>query len=54
MVDYHVGTLDAKAVKLLADGEGAALESTEARDIFLQSKQWTKAIMWLVCPLGSI
>lgn len=43
MQDYHIGTLDEASRKLLADP--GASESNEPRDIFLQSKAWSKAIL---------
>lgn len=46
MPDYHIGTLDETAQKILANGETIVEENTTIkRDIFLQSKVWTKAIL---------
>lgn len=44
MPDYHIGSLDQKSLKLLADAEPLP-EGTEPRPIFLQSKVWSKGIL---------
>jgi nitrate reductase (NAD(P)H) len=44
MPDYHIGSLDEASRAILEDGEGTT-ESAEPRDIFLQSKAWSKAIL---------
>ncbi|KAJ2989977.1 hypothetical protein NUW58_g3186 [Xylaria curta] len=45
LVDYHIGTLDATSQSRLSDGETAAPEDAPPRDVFLQHKVWTKAIL---------
>ncbi|KAI0203985.1 nitrate reductase [Astrocystis sublimbata] len=47
MVDYHIGTLDKTSQSLLAaDGEPtAASENAPPREVFLDHKVWTKAIL---------
>lgn len=44
MPDYHIGTLDERAKKILAAGEAdSGPVSTEKRPTFLQPRAWTKA-----------
>ncbi|KAI5926711.1 nitrate reductase [Camillea tinctor] len=45
MVDYHIGSLDRASLDALANCGNDAVEGTEPREIFLQSKAWTKAIL---------
>ncbi|KAL4795646.1 hypothetical protein BDV19DRAFT_362379 [Aspergillus venezuelensis] len=46
MPDYHIGTLDAAAVKALAQGStDDANENAEPRETFLTPKSWTKATL---------
>jgi nitrate reductase (NAD(P)H) len=45
MQDYHIGTLDSAAIKALASGEAAGPETSATREIFLQAKSWTKALL---------
>ena len=45
MQSYHVGSLDEASRAILADGAEVPSESQAPRDIFLQSKTWTKAIL---------
>ena len=44
MQSYHIGSLDEKSRAVLADGDSAPTETVQ-RDIFLQSKTWSKAIL---------
>ncbi|KAL1628717.1 hypothetical protein SLS56_005709 [Neofusicoccum ribis] len=44
MPDYHVGTLDEASKRVLSEGE-VKPENTGPRDIFLDSRAWTKAIL---------
>ncbi|KAI1338530.1 hypothetical protein F5Y15DRAFT_120568 [Xylariaceae sp. FL0016] len=44
LVDYHIGTLDAIALKTLTSDEPETTPETN-RPIFLQTKIWTKAIL---------
>ncbi|KAK3390465.1 hypothetical protein B0H63DRAFT_538702 [Podospora didyma] len=44
MPKYHIGTLDARSLALLAATEPVA-ESSEPRPVFLQPKTWSKAIL---------
>jgi nitrate reductase (NAD(P)H) len=44
MPDYHIGSLDEGARKILAEGEKKA-ESTGPRPVFLDSRTWTKAAL---------
>ncbi|RDW92148.1 nitrate reductase [Coleophoma crateriformis] len=45
MASYHVGSLDEPARKALQDRTEAPSESKTPREVFLQSKTWTKAIL---------
>lgn len=46
MPDYHIGTLDEAARKLLAEGEVVPEDDDKtSRSVFLQSKCWTKGIL---------
>lgn len=45
MPDYHIGTLDEASKAILDAGEVMVEENRPPRDIFLQSKVWTKAIL---------
>lgn len=44
MPDYHIGALDEASRKVLTEGEVKA-ESTEPRPVFLDSRNWTKAVL---------
>lgn len=44
MPDYHVGTLDEASKRVLSEGE-VKPEATGPRDVFLDSRAWTKAIL---------
>lgn len=47
MPEYHIGTLDAPSLKLLnALPEDGCSESDAPRSVFLQSKAWTKGILY--------
>ncbi|KAK6196839.1 hypothetical protein LQW54_011154 [Pestalotiopsis sp. IQ-011] len=45
MPDYHIGTLDKASQEALAENETVEDENAAPRDIFLQSKAWTRAIL---------
>lgn len=45
MPEYHIGTLDAESRLALANGDAAAEESDPTRAVFLQPKNWSKAIL---------
>jgi len=45
MQDYHVGSLDEASRALLQNGDEVSSKASEPRDVFLQSKIWTKAIL---------
>ncbi|KAI0447373.1 nitrate reductase [Xylaria telfairii] len=46
LVDYHIGTLDKTSQSLLStDSEAAVPENAPPRDVFLNPKAWTKAIL---------
>ena len=45
MPTYHIGSLDEAARKIIQDGNEVASESSGPREVFLQSKVWTKAIL---------
>jgi nitrate reductase (NAD(P)H) len=45
MQDYHIGSLDEASCAILQNGEELLLEALESREVFLQSKIWTKAIL---------
>ena len=45
MQSYHVGSLDEASKAILADGDEIPSESQAPRDIFLQSRTWTKAVL---------
>jgi nitrate reductase (NAD(P)H) len=46
LIDYHIGTLDKTSQALLANGEGATVpENAPPREVFLQHKVWTKAVL---------
>ncbi|ETS83143.1 Nitrate reductase [NADPH] [Pestalotiopsis fici W106-1] len=45
MPDYHIGTLDQASREALAKGDTVIDENAAPRDIFLQSKTWTRAIL---------
>lgn len=45
MPDYHIGTLDEASKTALANGDSADAEPDPSREVFLQSKTWTKAIL---------
>ncbi|KAJ9131173.1 Nitrate reductase [Pleurostoma richardsiae] len=44
MPDYHIGTLDEASKAQLTEGE-LVVENDSPREIFLQAKQWSKAIL---------
>ncbi|OAG00994.1 nitrate reductase [Paraphaeosphaeria sporulosa] len=44
MPDYHIGTLDPAAQRILAEGEPVT-ESAEPRPVFLDSRAWTKSLL---------
>ncbi|EKG14125.1 hypothetical protein MPH_08704 [Macrophomina phaseolina MS6] len=44
MPDYHIGSLDEASKRVLSEGE-IKPEATGPRDIFLDSRAWTKAIL---------
>ncbi|KAJ4289115.1 hypothetical protein N0V90_011457 [Kalmusia sp. IMI 367209] len=44
MPDYHIGSLDESACRILAEGE-PSVESTEPRPVFLDSRAWTKSLL---------
>lgn len=43
--DYHIGSLDEASLAIIANGDTAVVESNGYRDVFLQPKVWTKAIL---------
>lgn len=45
MPKYHIGSLDRTSRRMLRESEVAGDASSEPRDIFLQSRTWTKAIL---------
>ncbi|KAE8443841.1 hypothetical protein EG329_001348 [Mollisiaceae sp. DMI_Dod_QoI] len=45
MQDYHVGSLDETSRRILQNGAEIPSESTTPREVFLQSKTWTKAVL---------
>ncbi|WYZ45442.1 hypothetical protein EsH8_VIII_000758 [Colletotrichum jinshuiense] len=45
MPDYHIGTLDEAGCKVLAAGDVVMEDDKTSREIFLQSKAWTKGIL---------
>ncbi|KAI9762038.1 MAG: adenyl-nucleotide exchange factor sse1 [Chaenotheca gracillima] len=45
MSKYHVGTLDDASKMILSQGEIQSDHSSEKREIFLQSRSWTKAVL---------
>ncbi|KAI3342838.1 nitrate reductase [Ustulina deusta] len=45
LVDYHIGTLDKASQALLANSEEAPPEDAPPREVFLQHKVWTKAVL---------
>jgi len=45
MQDYHIGSLDKASQIALRDKDAGSAESSERRQIFLQPKSWTKAIL---------
>jgi nitrate reductase (NAD(P)H) len=45
MNEYHLGSLDEASRAVLQNGEEVPSESAEAREVFLQSKTWTKAVL---------
>ena len=53
MQTYHVGTLDAAALKALSNPEEVSPKSSQPRPIFLQPKTWTKAILSIKRPISS-
>ena len=52
MPDYHIGSLDEKSKAALADGE-IVVEGGEPRDVFLQAKVWSKAILTEKCKISA-
>ncbi|KAF7529411.1 hypothetical protein G7054_g9893 [Neopestalotiopsis clavispora] len=45
MPDYHIGTLDKASQEALAKGDTVIDENAAPREIFLQSKAWTRALL---------
>jgi len=45
LIDYHIGTLDKASQALLANEVETPAESTPKREVFLQHRTWTKAIL---------
>ncbi|KAF2964300.1 hypothetical protein GQX73_g9279 [Xylaria multiplex] len=45
LIHYHIGTLDKTSLALLADSESAPPKDAPPREVFLQHKAWTKAIL---------
>lgn len=45
MPTYHIGSLDEASRAILGQSEEVSTESSAPRDVFLQSKAWTKAIL---------
>lgn len=45
MVDYHIGSLDDAGKTALREGDGEAAASSEPRELFLQSRSWSKALL---------
>lgn len=45
MIDYHIGSLDDAGKTALTAGEGETPVSDEPREVFLQSKTWSKAVL---------
>ncbi|KAI0401232.1 nitrate reductase [Xylaria palmicola] len=45
LADYHIGTLDKASQAQLSAGEAAPPENAAPRDVFLQHRAWTKAIL---------
>ncbi|PMD47365.1 hypothetical protein L207DRAFT_478405 [Hyaloscypha variabilis F] len=45
MQKYHIGSLDEASRAILQNGDEVPSEASEPREIFLQSKTWTKAIL---------
>jgi nitrate reductase (NAD(P)H) len=45
MQDYHIGSLDEASRAILQNDEELPSEASEPREVFLQSKTWTKAIL---------
>jgi nitrate reductase (NAD(P)H) len=45
MPDYHIGSLDEKARKVLMEGETHITQSNEPRPTFLDSRMWNKAVL---------
>lgn len=45
MPDYHIGTLDKASQEALAKGDTVVDENAAPREIFLQSKAWTRALL---------
>lgn len=45
MQRYHIGSLDEASRAVLQNGDEVPSEASPPRDIFLQSKTWTKAIL---------
>jgi nitrate reductase (NAD(P)H) len=45
MVTYHIGSLDEASRTLLQNGDEVPSDTLTPRDIFLQPKTWTKAIL---------
>nr|UDL09448.1 nitrate reductase [Ampelomyces quisqualis] len=51
MPDYHIGSLDKKSRKVLAEGEPVN-ESNEPRPVFLDSRIWNKAFLHAKTPVS--
>ncbi|KAJ2904367.1 hypothetical protein MKZ38_008152 [Zalerion maritima] len=44
MPEYHIGSLDEAAQKIIAEGE-PEVETDEPREVFLQNKSWSKGVL---------
>jgi nitrate reductase (NAD(P)H) len=45
MKDYHIGSLDEASRRVLHDDAGKEEQPPSQREVFLQSKSWTKAVL---------
>lgn len=52
MPDYHIGSLDESSCRVLSEGEVHPGESSTPRQIFLNSKAWTKATLQRKTPVS--
>lgn len=54
MPEYHIGTLSAEALKALLEPQAETeAESSSPREVFLQPRKWTKAILSSKTPVSS-